>query len=220
MIGFGKELLDVAKKMSSKTAKSTAKKAVKKVPGVKRGVNFGRNTVPGVLDRYGSTRLVGGALSSTPTAFKKSLVKSGVKPRAIRDSVMASKARNAARIAEGNIPKGDFFPTIGKMGSGKKRALGVAGLGVVSAAGFVNGVDDKNQVSNAVYDLAFNDPNYDEYVMGKKMGLRSLLAPLPGEVGMRSITPRTYASAWQANRKSKPRADGSTVFGMYNARLG
>lgn len=231
MMPFGKQLL----------------KRVGESRAVKSGVNLGRRVgSSNVRFKFGEKVTQGkygrrvGALADGKVRQKiwgKPFTKTSKKNRDIAMSASADKAaRVAQRTASRNVPKPDFFPRISAMSPGSKRAIGTGALLGISAAGFVNGIDDKNQVSNAVYDLAFNDPDYDKRVLGKKMGVRSLLAPVPGEMRLRSdfaglgaivgqpagsiLTRQTYTDAWRASKKNTPRVDGSVAFGMYNARLG
>ena len=115
---------------------------------------------------------------------------------------------------------------IAKMPYKGRSALVVGGTMAAGGAGFLSGIDSNNQVSNSVYGLAFGDQDFDKYVMGRKMGLRSLMAPLPGErFGQSGVVgavryPTAFANARRQSRMSTPQVDGSIAFGMYNSRLG
>lgn len=217
MINFGKQLL-------GKVAKP-ALNAGKKVSQSNMRFKFGEKVTQG---KYG--RRIG-ALGDGKVRQKiwgKPFVQTSKKNREIAMSASRDQAARTVQRAAARTNKPDFFPGISKMNPTTKRLMGTGALLGIAGAGFVSGIDNKNQVSNAVYDLAFNDPDYDKRVLGKKMGVRSLLAPIPGEfvnipgtnMPMKALTRQTYSDAWRASRKNTPRVDGSIAFGMYNARLG
>jgi hypothetical protein len=197
--------------------------AAGRIPGNKyarRAGNYGARVGKNARFKYGQSitqgKYASRALAMNPELRKKIWGKPFTKT--------STKNRQVAMAASDNWSKGrvkpDFFPRISAMSHGSKRVIGTGALLGVSAAGFSSGFNSQNQVSNSMYNLAFGNPDYDKYVMGRKMGVRSLIAPLPGETRMMAYTPRAYSDAWRASRKQQPKVDGSIAFGMYNSRLG
>lgn len=216
MMPFGRKLISSATKMASSL-------------GSKGALKYGEKVSRG---KYAS-RALAAYPQARPKVWGKGYTKISPQTRASANQALNSRAAAQARRRAPN--KADYFPRFSSMGSGKKKALGAAGLAGIGMASFTSGIDSKGQVSNTAYDLAFGNPDYDKYVTGKKMGLRSLLAPVPGQRRMQGsfglgtligqqpgsvLTKTTYTDAWKASRKNAPVVDGSIAFGMYNARLG
>lgn len=208
MIPFGKKILGAAGR----------------VPGARRagrfGARVGRNTRLKYGEKVSQGKYISQGLAMFPAARPKVWGKPFTKTSKANRDIAVTASANWQRTKAGGRVKPDFFPGISAMSHGKKKAIGAAGLVGIGAYGFTSGIDEGNRVSNSVYNLAFNNPDYDKHVMGKKMGVRSLIAPLPGELRMQAYTPKTYADAWRANRKTQPTVNGSIAFGMYNSRLG
>jgi hypothetical protein len=210
VIAFGKNLLKGA---AGRAAHLPGNRPVRWAG--RKGAKIGKRTVKSSLaTNPGSKFLVS---TRTLPGMQVGLAKRGMFPAGA-----AAAAKRQAIVTSGRTSKSkpDFFPRISAMSPRKKKVIGAATLAGIGVHGFTSGLDNNRQVSGSVYDLAFGDPNYDEYVMGRKMGVRSLIAPLPGETRIKAYTPRAYSDAWRANRKNHPRVDGSIAFGMYNSRLG
>lgn len=107
-------------------------------------------------------------------------------------------------------------------------AAGIAGM-----VGFTKGLGSQD-LSSGVYEMATGNPDIDEYVFGKDVGIREMMMPLPGERRRQTanmmMSPNTW-SRYSAAAKpdydgnnyfsnTPPKVDGNIVFGAYNSRLG
>lgn len=126
---------------------------------------------------------------------------------------------------------------------GRKAAVGL-GLGAVGIAGFSKGLKSAN-TSAHIYDTIFDDPNYDQDVMGTKVGFRELMMPvqIPGirsmtrlgavkSGGLSGLTAAVQEGFVNKNfisdysryssyyNNPMPNVNGSLVFGLHNASQG
>lgn len=111
-----------------------------------------------------------------------------------------------------------------------------------TATGLTRGITGGRDISSSVYELATGNPNIDQDVFGTKVGLGSIMSPIPTPIQVATGGGNKYlrlAAAWQSGMINKttvgdhlsnartglgsasaPRVDGSLVFGQYNSRFG